>query len=53
VAFYGMSLLALLRLERGFLSRAAGAAMTFVVLNAAAVVAFANFAGGRKTGWSR
>jgi biofilm PGA synthesis N-glycosyltransferase PgaC len=53
VAFYGMSLLALFRFELGFLSRAAGAAMTFVVLNAAAVVAFANFAGGRKTGWGR
>jgi biofilm PGA synthesis N-glycosyltransferase PgaC len=52
-AFYGMSLLALLRLKLGLLARAANAALTFVVLNTAAVVAFANFAGGRKTGWGR
>ena len=53
VAFYGMSLLALLHLKRGLLARTANAAHTFVVLNTAAVVAFVNFAGGRKTGWGR
>jgi cellulose synthase/poly-beta-1,6-N-acetylglucosamine synthase-like glycosyltransferase len=51
VAFYGLSLLALLRLKRGLLARTANVALTFVVLNAAALVAFANFAGGRKTEW--
>jgi cellulose synthase/poly-beta-1,6-N-acetylglucosamine synthase-like glycosyltransferase len=53
LAFYGMSLLALLHLKLGPLARTANAALTFVVLNTAAVVAFANFAGGRKTGWGR
>jgi cellulose synthase/poly-beta-1,6-N-acetylglucosamine synthase-like glycosyltransferase len=53
VVFYGLSLLALLRLKRGLLSRTANVALTFVVLNTAAVVAFANFAGGRKTEWGR
>jgi poly-beta-1,6-N-acetyl-D-glucosamine synthase len=49
--FYGMSLLALLRLRLGPLSRLANAALTFVVLNTAAVVAFANFVGGRRAAW--
>jgi len=53
VVFYGLGLLALLRLKRGLLSRTANVALTFVVLNTAAVVAFANFAGGRKTEWGR
>lgn len=53
VAFYGMSLLGLLRLRSGLLSRGAHAALTFVMLNTAAVVAFANFASGRRTGWGR
>jgi poly-beta-1,6-N-acetyl-D-glucosamine synthase len=52
VAFYGMSLLALLRLTRGPLARGANAALTFVTLNMAAVVAFANFVAGRKSVWS-
>jgi cellulose synthase/poly-beta-1,6-N-acetylglucosamine synthase-like glycosyltransferase len=53
VAFYGMSLVALLRLNLGLLSRGANAALTFVVLNTAAVVAFANFVSGRKSVWIR
>jgi cellulose synthase/poly-beta-1,6-N-acetylglucosamine synthase-like glycosyltransferase len=53
VAFYGMSVLALLRLKRGLLARSANAALTFVVLNTAAVVALANFVAGRKAVWSR
>jgi biofilm PGA synthesis N-glycosyltransferase PgaC len=53
VAFYGMSLLALLRLKRGLLARTANAALTFVMLNTAAVVAFANFVAGRKAVWIR
>ncbi len=52
VAFYGLSLLALLRLTRGPLARGASAALTFVTLNMAAVVAFANFVAGRKSTWS-
>jgi cellulose synthase/poly-beta-1,6-N-acetylglucosamine synthase-like glycosyltransferase len=53
VAFYGISLLALLRLGSGWLARTANAALTFVLLNTAALVAFANFVSRRKTGWSR
>ena len=53
VAFYGMSVLALLRLKRGLLARSANAALTFVTLNTAAAVAFANFIAGRKAVWIR
>src|SRR5579872_24668 len=53
VGFYGLSLLALVHLKRGVLARAANAALTFVVLNTAALVAFANYASGRKAGWGR
>jgi len=54
LAFYGLGLVALARLlKRGPLARAADAAATFVLLNTAAVVAFANFVSGRKTAWSR
>ena len=52
-AFYGLSLLAGLRLSRGPLARMADAALTFVVLNSAAVVAFFNFVTGRKAVWIR
>ena len=54
LAFYGLGLVALARLlKRGPLARAADAAATFVLLNTAAVVAFANFISGRKAAWSR
>jgi biofilm PGA synthesis N-glycosyltransferase PgaC len=53
VAFYGASLLALLQLRPGLLARASNAALTFVLLNMAALVAFVNYAGGRKAGWGR
>jgi hypothetical protein len=54
LAFYGLGLVALARLlQRGPLARAADAAATFVLLNTAAVVAFANFVSGRKAAWSR
>ncbi len=54
VAFYGLSLVALARLvERGPVARAGDAAATFVLLNTAAVVAFANFMTGRKAAWTR
>ncbi|MGB8985572.1 MAG: glycosyltransferase family 2 protein [Candidatus Sulfotelmatobacter sp.] len=53
-AFYGLGVVALARLlKRGPLARAADAAATFVLLNTAAVVAFANFVSGRKAAWSR
>jgi len=52
-AFYGLSLLAMARLKRGPLARMADAAFTFVVLNTAAAVAFANFVTGRKAVWIR
>jgi poly-beta-1,6-N-acetyl-D-glucosamine synthase len=53
LAFYLLSLLAALQPARSPIGRAANAASTFVMLNAAAVVAFANFVVGRKTGWGR
>jgi hypothetical protein len=53
VAFYGLSLLAMMQLAKGPLARMADAAYTFVVLNTAAAVAFANFVTGRKTVWVR
>jgi len=54
LAFYGLAILAILRLLRaGIVGRTADAAGTFVLLNMAAVVAFAHFVTGRKTAWSR
>jgi hypothetical protein len=37
----------------GVLARVADAAGTFVLLNGAAVVALANFVGGRRAAWTR
>ena len=54
LAFYVLGLAALLRRPKlGLMARAADAAGTFVLLNTAAVVAFANFVAGRKAAWSR
>jgi poly-beta-1,6-N-acetyl-D-glucosamine synthase len=53
LAFYGLSVWALLRLKHDPLARFADAAFTFVLLNTAAVVAFANFVIGRKAAWVR
>lgn len=53
LAFYALSLLAMMRLKRGLVAGAADAALTFVLLNTAAVVAFANFVIGRPATWSR
>jgi biofilm PGA synthesis N-glycosyltransferase PgaC len=54
LVFYSLSLLALSRLvQRGVLARIADAAGAFVLLNGAAVVAFANFVTGRRTAWTR
>lgn len=50
---YGLSLMAISSLALGPLTRIADAALTFVVLNTAALVAFANFVTGRKVAWTR
>ncbi|HEY7095808.1 MAG TPA: glycosyltransferase family 2 protein [Terriglobales bacterium] len=52
LALYAFSLLSMLRV-RGPLARAADGAFTFVMLNAAALVAFGNFVFSRKAAWSR
>ena len=51
LAFYGLSLLGWTRWNLGPVSRLSDAAYTFVALNTAAVLAFANFVTGRKTIW--
>lgn len=51
-AFYVIAVLARLAVNLGPVGRVAGAAWTFVVLNAAALVAFKNFVIGRKTVWT-
>jgi len=53
LVFYALGLLAMVPLRKGPLHRVTDAAFTFVVLNSAAVVAFANFVTGRKPGWLR
>ncbi len=53
LGFYGLSGLGLLQLKQGPIARVADAAFTFVVLNTAALVAFANFVTGRKAVWAR
>jgi poly-beta-1,6-N-acetyl-D-glucosamine synthase len=53
LAFYGLSLVGLAGVKIGPVARAGDAAFTFVVLNTAAVVAFANFVTGRKVAWTR
>jgi len=50
---YAMSLLAAWSVAIGPLRRVADAALTFVILNAAALVAFSNFVTGRKAAWTR
>jgi len=51
--FYAMSLVGMAQMKTGLFSRLGDAAYTFVVLNMAAIVAFANFVSGRKTAWTR
>lgn len=53
VFLYGLSLMAVSSVALGPLTRIADAALTFVLLNTAAVVAFANFVTGRKVAWTR
>jgi cellulose synthase/poly-beta-1,6-N-acetylglucosamine synthase-like glycosyltransferase len=51
LAFYAAGVIATLGLQLGPFSRVAGASRTFIVLNAAAAVAFANFVTGREAAW--
>jgi poly-beta-1,6-N-acetyl-D-glucosamine synthase len=53
ILFYSLGLLAWLHVGRGPLARMADAALTFVVLNTAALAAFLNFVTGRKAVWTR
>lgn len=53
LAFYALSLLAMVHLKMGPLNRVSDAALTFVLLNTAAMVAFARFISGRKVVWAR
>ncbi len=53
LGFYALSLAGMARLKIGPLSRVTDAARTFVVLNSAGLVAFINFATGRKAAWVR
>jgi biofilm PGA synthesis N-glycosyltransferase PgaC len=53
LAFYALSLAGMAGIRMGPLARVGEAALTFVVLNTAAVVAFANFVTGKKAVWTR
>jgi cellulose synthase/poly-beta-1,6-N-acetylglucosamine synthase-like glycosyltransferase len=53
LVFYALSVMAMVGVKVGPLSRIADPARTFVVLNSAALVAFANFVMGRKAVWVR
>jgi cellulose synthase/poly-beta-1,6-N-acetylglucosamine synthase-like glycosyltransferase len=51
LTFYGLAVLGMLGLKRGVVSRLADAALTFVVLNTAAMLALTNFVTGKKAAW--
>jgi poly-beta-1,6-N-acetyl-D-glucosamine synthase len=53
LTFYGLSVWGIFRPKYNPLARASDAAFTFVLLNVAALVAFANFVTGRRPAWSR
>jgi hypothetical protein len=53
LAFYALSLVALSTQPLGPFTRFANAALALIILNTAAVVAFANFVTGRKEVWIR
>lgn len=53
IVFYAFGLVGLTRCRLGFITRASNAAVTFLTLNAAALVAFANVVTGRKAVWTR
>lgn len=52
LVFYGMGLLALMKVAKGPLARVSDAPRTFIVLNTAAFVAFLKFISGGKVAWS-
>ncbi len=49
---YGLAVVGMLQIKPGIVSRVADAALTFVVLNTAAVFAFMNFVRGRTAAWN-
>jgi len=53
VAFYALGILGMVPGKKGPFTRIADAASTFLMLNTAAVLAFANFVTGRKEVWAR
>lgn len=53
LGFYALGMLAIAQPGRGLVARGADAAFTFVLLNAAALVAFGKFVSGRKPVWTR
>ncbi len=53
IAFYGLALVGMMPVRKGPLTRVADAAFTFMMLNTAALLAFANFVRGRKEVWIR
>jgi poly-beta-1,6-N-acetyl-D-glucosamine synthase len=53
LGFYGLSMWGSLKLKWNPLAQIAGAAFTFVFLNAAAALAFANFVSKRRPAWGR
>jgi len=52
IIFYGLSVLALIGFRHGLLARVSDAALTFVLLNTAAAIAFAKFIMRRRTVWT-
>jgi poly-beta-1,6-N-acetyl-D-glucosamine synthase len=52
LAFYALALLSAFRAQAGFVSRWSNISLAFVVLNAAAVIAFILFITGRKAVWN-
>jgi cellulose synthase/poly-beta-1,6-N-acetylglucosamine synthase-like glycosyltransferase len=52
LGFYTLSIFGLARVQHGRLARIADAALTFVMLNTAALVAFKNFVTRRRIAWS-
>jgi biofilm PGA synthesis N-glycosyltransferase PgaC len=53
LVFYALGILGMVPLKKGPLTRMTDAAFTFVMLNTAALLAFANFVTGRKVVWLR
>jgi len=52
IIFYALGVVAVLKLGRGTLARISDGALTFVLLNGAAAVAFINFLTGRRPAWA-